>query len=64
MHKEIPMAKKPGARRPARRRRSAERQARLDAIREQIRRGAYKDDDKLRIALDRMIDRLLERTKR
>lgn len=61
---ETPMAKKSGAGRPARRRRSPERQRRLDAIREQIRQGTYKDDDKLRIALDRMIDRLLERSRR
>ena len=59
-----PMPKKTGAERRPRRGPSADRKRRLKAIREQIRQGAFDDDDKLRVALDRMIDRLLERSRR
>ena len=51
---------KGGTKRPAR----AERERRVEKIREEVRKGTYDDDEKLRLALDRMIDRLLERSKR
>ena len=59
-----PMAKKTGTKGSPRRKRDPERERGLEAIRREIRQGTYEDDDKLRLALDRMIDRLLERSKR
>ena len=40
------------------------RQSRVEAIRQEVEQGTYDDEQKLRVALDRMIDRLLERSKR
>jgi len=40
------------------------RRSRVAAIRQEVEQGTYEDEQKLRIALDRMIDRLLERSKR
>jgi anti-sigma28 factor (negative regulator of flagellin synthesis) len=40
------------------------RRSRVEAIRQEVEQGTYDDEQKLRIALDRMIDRLLERSKR
>ncbi len=57
------MPKKTRSRRHPRRRRSADGQRRLEAVRGEIGQGTYDEDDKLRIALDRMIDRLLERSR-
>ena len=58
------MAKRTRATRSPRRKKDPERERRLKAIRREIRQGTYDDDDKLQLALDRMIDRLLERSKR
>lgn len=57
------MPKKTKSRRHPRRTRSADGQRRLKAVRGEIDQGTYDEDDKLRIALDRMIDRLLERSR-
>ncbi len=57
------MPKKTRSRRHPRRTRSADGQRRLKAVRGEIGQGTYDEDDKLRIALDRMIDRLLERSR-
>jgi len=59
-----PMAQKAGTKGSPRRKQDPERERRLKAIRRQVRQGTYDDDDKLQLALDRMIDRLLERSKR
>jgi anti-sigma28 factor (negative regulator of flagellin synthesis) len=40
------------------------RRNRVEVIRQEIEQGTYDEEQKLRIALDRMIDRLLERSKR
>jgi hypothetical protein len=40
------------------------RRSRVEAIRQEVEQDTYDDEQKLRIALDRMIDRLLERSKR
>jgi anti-sigma28 factor (negative regulator of flagellin synthesis) len=42
---------------------TAARQSRVEAIRQEVEQGTYDDEQKLRIALDRMIDRLLERSR-
>ena len=57
------MPKKTRSRRHPRRAPSADGQRRLKAVRGEIDQGTYDEDDKLRIALDRMIDRLLERSR-
>lgn len=57
------MPKKTRSRRHPRRTRSVDEQRRLKAVRREIGQDTYDEDDKLRIALDRMIDRLLERSR-
>jgi len=36
----------------------------VEEVRREVADGSYDDDEKLRLALDRMIDRILERSKR
>lgn len=57
------MPKKTSSTPHPRRRRAADRQRRLKEVRRKIAEGTYDEDDKLRVALDRMIDRLLERSR-
>ena len=42
----------------------AERKRRTRKVQAEVQQGTYDDAEKLRLALDRMIDRLLERSKR
>ena len=58
------MAQKTGTKGSPRRKRDPERERRLKALHREVRQGTYDNDDKLQLALDRMIDRLLERSKR
>jgi anti-sigma28 factor (negative regulator of flagellin synthesis) len=58
------MAKKRAPKRGPRGGPADARPSRVEAIRQEVEQGTYDEEQKLRIALDRMIDRLLERSKR
>jgi len=58
------MVRKRRPRTVSRRQDPAERHRRVEEVRREVADGSYDDDEKLRLALDRMIDRILERSKR
>ena len=57
------MVRKLQANSDSRRRDPVERRRRVEELRREVATESYEDKEKLRIALDRMIDRILERSK-
>ena len=58
------MARRTNNRRERYRGTAAEREERIEQIQREIQAGSYEDEEKLRAAMDQMIDRLLDRVQR